>query len=164
MSESTSCSVAGAYHLHVDCDDEHASYSTNSMTNLDISPIEQRLEVEKSNDNLLEDFQISEFDSFIFETPDDNTPNDVVWKGLDSFSYEHFLFDLLETNKSLLQPKASNDCPEAVKEDEMFKEKEIDEVMHRQENSFEEDSVNNQEEEKDLHIFYPPTNLFHYLL
>ena len=70
----------------------------------------------------------------------------------------------METNKSLLQPKASNDCPEAVKEDEMFKEKEIDEVMHRQENGFEEDSVNNQEEEKDLHIFQPPTNLFHYLL
>ena len=65
----------------------------------------------------------------------------------------NFLFDLLETNKSLLQPKTSNDYPEAEKEDKMFEEKEIDEVMHRQENAFEEDSVNNQEEEKDLHIF-----------
>ena len=118
----------------------------------------------RSNENLLGDFQISEFDSFVFGTPDDTPQNDVVWEGLDSFSYEHFLFDLLETNKSLLQPKASNDCLEAEKEDKMFEEKEIDEVMHRQENDFEEDSINNQEEEKDLHIFQPPTNLFHCLL
>ena len=45
----------------------------------------------------------------------------------------------------------------------MFEEKEIGEVMHRQENALEEDSVNNQAEEKDSHIFQPPTNLFHYL-
>ena len=36
VSESTSCSVVGAYHLHVDYDDEHASLSTNSMIGLDI--------------------------------------------------------------------------------------------------------------------------------
>ena len=45
----------------------------------------------------------------------------------------------------------------------MCEEKEIGEVMHEQESTLEEDLGDNQEEEKDSHIFQPPTNLFHYL-
>lgn len=107
MIESTSCSVAGAYHLHVDYDDEYSWQSAKLMIGLDISPIEKILEGERSNENLLGDFLTLEFDSFVFETSDDIPPNDVVWEGLDSSSYEHevdyelFLFDLLENNKAL---------------------------------------------------------------
>ena len=75
----------------------------------------------------------------------------------------YFYLDLLETNKALLQPKASNDCLEAEKEVKKFEEKEINKVMHEQDNASEEDSEDNQGVEKDSHIFQPLTNLFHYL-
>ena len=80
--ESTSYSVAGAYHLQVDYGDEYASQSTDSIIGLNIPPIEQILEGERSNENLSKDVSNAEFDSFIFGAAIDISSNDVIQEGM----------------------------------------------------------------------------------
>lgn len=82
MIQSVPCIVDGAYHLNVDYDDEHASQSIDSIIVLNIPPIEESLEGERSNENLSKDVSNEEFNSFIFETTIDISPINIVQEGL----------------------------------------------------------------------------------
>lgn len=107
VSESTSCSVAGAYHLHVESKDEYVSQSSDSMISLDVPSNEQGLQGGRSNENLSEDVSNVEFDSFIFGTAIDISSNDVIQEGMKDqhtqekikADYELFLFDHIEMNE-----------------------------------------------------------------
>lgn len=77
---------------------------------------------------------------------------------LDGSSYEHevdyelFLFDLLETNEALLQPKASNDHPGEEREEQIFEEKETGGMGLMQEKDIEREPNDSQEEEEDQFV------------
>ena len=60
------------------------------MIGLHTSPIEQSMEVDRSNENLLGYFQASEFDSFIFETSNTISSNRVVQESMkDQYTQEN---------------------------------------------------------------------------
>lgn len=70
MAENISHNIAGIYHLHVEDDDAHGSKLENLMACVDAFPFEKRLDSERSNGSLSEEFSFSDFETFTFDTFD----------------------------------------------------------------------------------------------
>lgn len=106
MIESILHSIVGAYHLHVEFEDEYISQSADSTIGLDVPPNEKGLQGGRSIENLSEDVSNVEFDSFIFATAIDISSNDVIQEGMKDqhtqekieADYELFLFYHIKMN------------------------------------------------------------------